>query len=250
MSLHMCAQKKNVLNRKIAPPIKDAIEFHLELPPYTRYTLSNGVEVYSIDMGDVDVMMVNWVFDAGNSYEGKKGVAAAVNTLLKNGTSGRSAFAINEHFEYYGAYLNRSTHHETADLTLHCLSRHVKELLPVVAELVADSVFPDEEVAIYKRNAQQRLQVNLKKSEFVAGRLIDVYLYGTQHPYGLFSNIEDYAALEREELLAFGKQFYRNGVCRIFVAGKLPADLIDQLETNFGKLPLRASGTTPPVFPI
>ncbi len=254
----MCAQKKNGLNRKIAPPIKDAVEFQLELPPYTRQVLSNGVEVYSIDMGNVDVMMINWVFDAGNWYEEKRGVAAAVNTLLKNGTSKRNAFAINEHFEYYGSYLTRSCHHETAELTMHCLSKHIRELLPVVAELVTDSIFPPEELSIYKKNAQQRLQVNLKKSEFVAGRLIDAYLYGPTHPYGKYSEGEDYQALEPEDTRGFYESFYRNGTCSIFAAGKLPDDLIRQLESFFGQgsfqapaaLSLPGEKSVKPAFPI
>jgi len=246
----MAVQQKNMLNRTIAPPIKDAIEFQLELPPYQKQVLSNGVEVYIIDMGTVDALMVSWIFDAGNSYETRNGIAPAVNALLKNGTSKRSAFAINEHFEYYGAYLNRACHHETAELTLHCLNKHVSELLPVVAELLTDSVYPQEELEIYSKNGQQRLQVNLKKSEFVANRLIDVYLYGAEHPYGKYSTLEDFQSLRREELLDFYRRHYQNGVCRIFVAGKVPAGLTDQLEKIFGGLPLRATGAAGPVYPI
>ena len=167
-----------MLDRTIAPPIKDAIEFHLELPPYQLHVLSNGVEVYAIDLGNVDALMVSWIFNAGNWYEDRNLIGAATNALLKNGTSTRNAFAINEHFEYYGAHLGRAAHHETAEITLHCLSKHVNELLPVVAELIMDSVYPQEELDIYKKNGQQKLQVSLKKSDFVAGRLIDAYLYG------------------------------------------------------------------------
>lgn len=229
-----------MLNRKIAPPIKDATAFHLELPPYQKYVLKNGVEVYAIDLGNVDALMVNWVFNAGNSHEERKGIAAAANALLKNGTSSRNAFNINEHFDYYGAHLGRACYHETADMTLHCLSKHVNELLPVVAELITDSVYPQEELDIYKKNGQQRLQVNLKKSEFVAGRLIDAYLYGPTHPYGKYSSLEDYQVLEREELKKYYDKYYRNGACRIFVAGKLPSTLLQQLELHFGGLPLHA----------
>jgi zinc protease len=246
----MSTLQKSILNRKTAPPIKDAIEFELTLPPYTKYTLSNGVEVYTIDMGKVDAMMISLIFDAGNSYETKTGVASAVNSLLKNGTSRRNAFAINEHFEYYGAYLNRACHHETAEITLHCLNKYFHELVPVVAELVADSVYPPGELAIFKKNARQRLQVNLKKSEFVAGRLIDSYLYGFDHPYGKYSVPEDFDALQQEDLAAFYQQHYRNGACRIIAAGKLPGDLIPQLEANFGSLTLHAPDGTRPSFPI
>jgi zinc protease len=240
------------LNRKVAPPVKDAREFELELPPYVRYTLSNGVEVYAIDLGKVDAMMVSWIFDAGNSYETGRGIAGAVNTLLKNGTRSRKAFDISEHFDYYGAYLNRACHHETAELTLHCLNQHFSELVPVVAELLTESVYPEEELAIYKKNAQQRLQVNLKKSDFVAGRLIDAYLFGEEHPYGKYNRAEDFQALRREDLLDFYRRHYQNGACRIIAAGKLPADLIPLLEKYIGVLPFGkpAAGAAVPQFPI
>jgi zinc protease len=245
-------KKSNKLNRTIAPPVKDAKEFELVLPPYTKYTLSNGLEVFAIDLGKVDAMMVSWIFDAGNSYETGNGVAAAANSLLKNGTSARKAFDISEHFDYYGAYLSKACHHENAELTLHCLSQHFPELAPVVAELLTDSVYPEDELAIFKKNSQQRLQVSLKKSDFVAGRLIDAYLYGEGHPYGKFGKAEDYEALKREDLLSFYRERYVNGGCRIIAAGKLPADLVELLERNFGRLTVGrpAIGAAVPQFPI
>jgi zinc protease len=115
--------------------------------------------------------------------------------------------------------------------------------LPVVAELVADSVLPQEELAIYKKNMQQRLQVNLLKNDFVAGRLIDAYLFGKQHPYGKYSSIEELEALQQEEIKNFYKQYYQQGRCMVFVAGKLPADIITQLDAHFGALPLHAYTT-------
>ncbi|PWT77123.1 MAG: insulinase family protein [Bacteroidetes bacterium] len=230
-----------MLNRKIAPKITDAVEFHLALPPYTKYTLKNGVEVYSIDLGTQETLMINWVFFAGNWYEEKNLVAAATNFLLKNGTSGKNAFQINEHFEYYGAFLNRSAQHETAEITLHCLSKHVHELLPVVSELITDSILPEGELEIFKKNMQQRLQVNLKKNDFVAARLIDSYLFGADHPYGRCSSLEDYENLQRDELLPFYRKYYQTGRCMIFVAGKIPDGLIPALETHFGSLALRSA---------
>ncbi|THU41815.1 insulinase family protein [Niastella caeni] len=228
-----------MLNRTIAPPIIDPVAFDLQLPACKKYTLSNGVEVFAVDMGTEDTMMVNWVFYAGNWFEKKKAIAAATNFLLKNGTSKRTAFEINEHFEYYGSYLNRACHNETAEITLHSLSKHINELLPVVAEMVQDAVFPQEELTIYQQNAQQRLKVNMQKCEFVASRLIDAYLFGENHPYGKYMNLEDYTAVQREDIVSFYNNYYKQGRCVIFVAGKLPKDIIETLEKNFGHLPLK-----------
>lgn len=226
-----------IADRKQSPAIVDAVNFTLNLKPYQHFKLDNGVDVYAVDAGAEQVMLTEWVFFAGNAQEEQNLVAATTNFLLRNGTSTKTAFQINEHFEYYGSYLNRACYNETATITLHSLTRHIQELLPVVREIITDSVLPDEELATYKQNMKQRLKVNLKKSDFVAGRLIDVYLYGEKHPYGKYSNAEDFDALQRELLADFYKKYYQQGKLIMFVAGKLPGNLQELLNTHFGDLP-------------
>ncbi len=228
-----------MINRKSAPEIIDAVNMKLQLKPYDHFTLDNQVPVYSIDAGAQEVLLIEWVFYAGNWYEEKNIVAATTNFMLKNGTKQKKAFAINEHFEFYGAYLNRSCYNETATITLHCLSKNLAEVLPVVAELMTESIFPEEELAIYKQNQKQRLEVNLKKCDFIANRLIDEYIYGFHHPYGKYTSTLDYDNLQRDELAAFYQRFYLEGKCLVFVAGKPPADLQQQLNTHFGHLPFQ-----------
>lgn len=229
--------RTDMLNRKIAPEIKDAIDFNLQLKPSEQFRLDNGVPVYAINAGAQEVTMIELVFYAGNWYEDQNIIAGTTNFLLKNGTSKRSAFEINEHFEYYGAYLNRNCYNETANITLHCLNKHLNPVLPVVAELLTDSVFPEEELAIYKQNQIQRLKVSLQKCDFVANRLIDEYLYGDDHPYGRYTTIPDFEATGREKVVQFYEEYYRNGKCIIFVAGNLSSDIFSQLNNVFGHLP-------------
>lgn len=227
---------EGILERKKSPPIVDAVNFHLQLKPCQKFTLKNGAEVYAIDAGAEEVMMIEFVFFAGNWLEEQNLVAATTNFLLRNGTTNKTAFQINEHFEYFGSYLNRSCFNETATVSLHCLTKHIKELLPVVRELLTDSIMPEEELSIYQQNMKQRLKVSLQKSDFVAGRLIDSYLYGKNHPYGKFTAAEDFDALKRESLLEFYKKFYLQGKLILFVAGKLPANLELMLNEQFGDL--------------
>jgi predicted Zn-dependent peptidase len=207
------------------------------------------VEVYAVNAGAEEVLSFEWIFYAGNWFEDKNLVAATSNFLLRNGTSSKTAFQINEHFEYYGSYLNRACYNETSSVTLHCLAKHSSELLPAVRELITDSVMPQDELDTYKQNMQQRLKVNLKKSDFVAGRLIDAYLYGENHPYGKYSRPEDFEALNRDELLQFYEKYYRRGKWILFVAGKLPSDFGSLLNRYFGDLPNRPVALEP-IIPL
>jgi predicted Zn-dependent peptidase len=116
------------------------------------------------------------------------------------------------------------------------LNKHIGELLPVVRELLTDSIMPEQELSIYQQNMKQRLKVNLKKSDFIAGRLIDAYLYGEQHPYGKYTKEEDFDKLNHQQLFDFYNKYYRQGKFIIFVAGKLPANLRQLLDEQFGDL--------------
>jgi predicted Zn-dependent peptidase len=175
-------------------------------------------------------------------------VAATVNFLLRNGTSTKTALQINESVDYYGAYLNRSCFNEQALMTLHCMSKHVDALLPVVRELVTDSVLPEDELQLYRQNMKQRLEVNLRKADFIAGRLIDTYLFGSDHPYGKYSSAAAFDALERSTLLPFYERHYRQAQPMLFVAGKIPKGLLGQLNRYFGDLP--GSALSCPVHPL
>lgn len=234
------------MNRKTAPPIKDAIEYKLALKPYEHYKLDNGIPVYSIEAGAQEVLQVELVFYAGNFFEEKKGIAAATNFLLKNGTTSRTALEINEAFEYYGAYCNRACYNETAVITLHSLTRHLNKLFPVLQDMLTNSIFPGKELDIYLQNSRQRLKVNLQKAEFIAGRLIDSYLFGGKHPYGVYTNLEDLDKLSIDEIKKFYEQYYLNGQVVIFVAGKVPAELPEMLNEYIGKLAIGKQGNSIP----
>lgn len=231
-------------DRKNAPAIVDAVNFNLHLKPYNKLMLKNGIEVYTIEAGAEEVMSIEWVFYAGNAMETQNLIAASTNFLLKNGTTRHTAFQINEHFDYYGSFLNRACYNETATLSLHTLTRYVTELLPMVRELLTDATLPEEELAIYKQNMKQRLRVNLQKSDFVANRLIDAYLFGEDHPYGKYTRLEDFDIVQQNQLVDFYKRYYQQGRMIMFVAGRLPANLEQLLNDNFGDLP---QGSVPAV---
>jgi zinc protease len=227
-----------MLNRTIPPSIKDAVDFDLHLKPYQHFSLDNGVPVYTINAGAQEVLKIELVFYAGNWFDIKKQVAAITSAMLKNGTSTKTAFQINEHFEYYGAHCNTACNNETAVVSLSTLNKHLPQLLPVVKEMITDAVFPYEELNIYKQNAKQRLAVNLQKPNFVANRLMDGYVYGSNHPYGMYSTPEDIDGVTAPLLKEFYKKYYQQGQCIIFASGQLPNNLQQQLNEVFGKLSL------------
>ena len=238
------------VDRIVAPIIKDAIDFDIQLKPYQKFALDNGVEVYAYEGGSQEVLLVDMVFDAGNTYEEKNWVAAATNFLLKNGTSTKSSFEITDAFEFYGAHLNRTCTNETATVTLHCLTKHFEEVIPLMGEIISQATFPEKEIAILKQNQIQRLLLNLKKGDFIANRLIDEYLFGFEHPYGKYSVEQDYKNINREDLVAFYDKYYKQGKCVIFIAGKFPSTMEALLNKHIGQLALNKKEIKEQIHPI
>ena len=223
-----------ILDRNIVPVIHDAVEFDYKLPPIHTETLANGLKCYWIDAGVQEIVQIDWVFPAGLWYEGKTTIAQATAALLKNGTSKKSAAAISDALEFYGAELKASASSEYATVSLFALTKHLPNLLPVIFELLTESVFPEQELEIYKQNAIQKLSVNLRNCDFVANRLIDEALYGYENPYGRFTRKEDIEAVSQQDLLIFYQARYNLAHAIMFAAGRVTPAVVQEVAKHFG----------------
>lgn len=234
-----------MLNRTVAPPIHDAVSFSFSLQPCNKVTSANGIPLYWLNAGTQDVVQIEWIFKAGLWQEPQTALAQAAAALLKNGSKNYSALQLNEALELYGASFHVSANNDYTVISLHALTRHLPALLPVLKEIITEAAFPEEELAIYKQNAQQRLILNLRKCDFVANRHIDAYLFGRQHPYGKYTEATDILALNREALRKFHSDYYRSANCIMLVAGRIDDSHIALIDDFFGKTAWGATGATP-----
>lgn len=237
-----------MLDRKVAPPIHDAVEFDYKLPPINTEQLDNGLPLYWLDAGVQDVVQIDWVFPAGLWYEHKPSIAQATAGLLKSGTTKYTSVQIHEALEFYGAQLKTSAGNDYAFVTLYSLTKHLPVLLPMVYEIITDSIFPEHEVDIHKQNAIQKLLVNLRKCEFVANQRIDALLFGEFHPYGRYSKKEKIEAVQREDLIKFYKAHYSLSHVKMFMAGRIGKQEVKYVNDIFGKAALQTTALYGEVF--
>jgi zinc protease len=222
------------LDRSIQPSILNASDFSFQLADIQLLQLQNGIPCYYFNAGAQEVVNIDFQFNAGSWNQPKPGVAAAVGALLKNGTSTKSALAINELIEFYGANVKCGAGNDFTSVTVSCLSKHLHRILPLIFEMITDSVFPQSELEIYQQNTIQRMKVSLQKSDFVANRKIDEYLFGYEHPYGFYNQIADIEALQVADLKQYLHQYFCFDNCKIFIAGKFDNSLLKDVEHLFG----------------
>lgn len=222
-----------MLDRTIAPKIIDPIDFNYELPMCNSTELDNGIPMYWYQGGSQDVIQIEWVLAAGLWHESKTGIAQTVAALLKNGTSDKNAYEINEAIESCGATLRVIANNDYVTITLQSITKHIPKLLPIVLSILTDAQFPLEELQVFQQNAIQRLKMNLKRSDFVANRTIDAMLYGKAHPYGKYTEAHDIQNITVADLQTFYKTFYQPNNCKIFIAGKFDAIILDTIIDTF-----------------
>lgn len=237
-------------DRTTAPVIHDAVEFDYKLPSINSVKLDNGLPLYWINAGVQDVAQIDWVFPAGLWYEKSPSVAHAAAGLLKSGTSKFSSAQISEALEFYGAQLKTAAGNDYATLTLYAMTRHLPDLLPMVFEIITDSIFPQAELDIHKRNAVQKLLVSLRQCEFVANQQIDALLFGEEHPYGRYSRKEKIEALMRDDLISFYKSCYNLANVKMFMGGKVGDKEVKLLNDLFGKVTVVPSQVLRSTFPL
>jgi zinc protease len=223
-----------MLDRKQTPHIYSPVEFQYKLQPLQTFHLNNGIPLYSIADNIEPVMQLEFVFPAGLWHEKQRGIAQATASLLKSGIARLASFQINEHFEQYGASVKAGAGTDWTSVSVSCLTKHLGKVLPLLRELLTDTLFPQSEIDIYIQNAKQRLSVQLKKGDFVANRKIDEFLFGFQHPYGKYMLEADYDAITKEALSHHLYTYFSSTHCQLFMAGTFGQSEIDLINSVFG----------------
>jgi len=219
------------LERTIAPEFK-AID-SIELIRPEQISLDNGCKIFCFNSADQDLIRIEWIFNNLRFDPAKPLLNVAVNTMLTEGTSKMSASQIADHIDFYGAFLQVDYGYDHSQVVLYTLNKHLASTLPVIEDLLSDSIFPESELVTFIRNQQQKLQVSLQKNDMVARRKFNKAIYGNTI-YGLGAEFDDYKTLHREDMLVHFKQMYQPSNCTILVAGKVDDSAINLLQESFG----------------
>lgn len=227
------ATKPHMPNRKRMPKIQEIK--NLVVPAPQLWYLSNGIPVYESNMGTQDILKLELVFFAGRPFERKRLASRSAAALIREGTTHHTSGDIAEMLDYYGGTLSLPISLDTSNVLLYSLTKYFDKLLPLVAEMLAEPTFPQDEIDAFIERNKQRLQVDMAKNDFVAYRRFTELLYTDQHPYGYNSYAETYNALTRQDIVTHFEENYTAGNCMIFLSGKTNQAVRDLMELHLSK---------------
>ena len=220
------------MNRTIAPEFKTIDNIKLIKPEQIK--LDNGCNIFSFNSGDQELIRIEWIFSNLHFDPAKPLLNVAVNTMLTEGTSKLSSSQIADQIDFYGAFLQVDYGYDHSQVVLYTLNKHLSSTLPVIKDVITDSIFPEKELETFIRNQQQKLQVSLQKNDVVARRTFNKAIYGNTI-YGLGAEFNDYKTLHQDDMIWHFKQMYQPSNCTILVAGKVDKKALDLLTASFGK---------------
>lgn len=221
-----------VLDRTQAPSVKTLDQFNIQKANSVQ--LSNGLQLHTIHSGDQPVIKIEWYFKAGSWYESKPLVAVATNKLLKEGTQKQSSHEFATQIDFYGSILSAGFNDDFGYVSLYCLTKHLKELLPLISEMIQEPKFDKKELEIFLHKRANKLKVNNSKNEYVAKNLLDKAIFGQDHPYGYYPTKTDYLNVTTDDCKVFHEKYYRLANCHVIASGLIPDDFTSLIEKHFG----------------
>ena len=207
------------LDRSVAPAIRQLEHFSILQPELHR--MKNGMPLYVLSAGNEDVIRFDLLVRSGQLDQSQPLQAVFTNRMLREGTVRMTSGEIAERLDYYGAWLDLSSSVNCGFVTLYTLTKHLDRTMEIVAGLVKESVFPEEQFRIICDINRQQFLVNNRRVDVLARKQLNRSLFGTSHPLGRYAELEDYERIQVEALKDFYHRHYHSGNCSMYVSGKV-----------------------------
>jgi predicted Zn-dependent peptidase len=198
------------------------------------WNLKNGVPVYLLEEGTQPVVKIDFVFRAGRPFEKHKLASQVCAGLLKEGTKTKTSKEIAEKIDYYGAGINIPYSFDYIQITLYSLQKHIHALLPLLAEIISQPAFSDNEFAQLVTRSCRKLEIDLAQNDVQAYRFATELFFGPDHPYGYNSSEALYKKITPDHVRSHYESLFGAGNMSIFVSGRPSSENLDLLNTIFG----------------
>ncbi|RQO34821.1 peptidase M16 [Herminiimonas sp. KBW02] len=202
------------------------------------WTLSNGARVLFVENHTIPMLDVSVDFDAGSRRDpaGKSGTAALTSAMLARGihaapTGNEAALneaQISDAFADTAAQRGGRLDDDRAGATLRTLVTERETAVSLLARVLAYPSFPEEILTRDKARTIAAIKESLTKPEAIAGKAFSKRLYGN-HPYGQQPDVASIAAITRDDLLAFHRQYYVANRAVVALIGDVTRAEADQI---------------------
>ena len=213
----------------------EPIEFKPPVPE--KRVLSNGMTLYLLEDHELPLFNINGLIKTGNIYDpaDKVGlVSICAGVMRTGGTVSREPDALNEELESMAASVEVGMSLEYGRVSLSALAEDMETGLEIFADVLRNPAFREDKLKLRKQQAIEGIRRRNDNPFPVALRNFSALLYGTDHPFGWYSEIEGIESITVDDLKAFHAKYFHPNNMMLAITGDFDTDtLVSQLEKVF-----------------
>lgn len=213
----------------------EPIQFKPPVPQ--KHVLSNGMVLYLLEDHELPVFDISGLVKTGTIYDpsDKIGLASIFSSVMRTGgTVSREPDALNEELESMAASVEIGMTPEYGSVSLSSLAEDIEKGLEIFSDILQNPAFREDKLELRKQQAIEAIRRRNDNPIQLAWRYFSSTLYGKDHPFGWYSEIEHVESITVEDLQAFHSKYYHPNNIMLAISGDFETDtLITQLENAF-----------------
>ena len=223
------------------------------LPRFTGTSLAPGLAVRAARWGSRPTVAAAVLFPGAGSTadpQGRDGAADVTGDTFLGGTRTKSARQLAEALDDLAAVAEVSAGSDSSVARLYVLEQDLDQGLALLAEILTEATFPEEEFEKSRRRQIATLQEQRSEPDFLARERLYDRLY-PGHPYGKVSPTEKgLETLTRDDVAGFARRrFALSGATLVLAGAADPDALLEAAERAFGDLSAGAPEPAPEIPP-
>lgn len=225
------------------PPLKPR---PLNIPAALETTLANGLQLAIVRDKRLPIVSFRIAFRGGDSNDppALPGLSDMMSHLLTEGTDNRSSLQIAQEVEKLGATLSVNSNSDFATVAASVLSVYVNEILELIADVILQPSFPQNEIDLARENTKQMLIQQRAQPNFLASERLAKVMFG-EHPYARISpTAESLDEMTRDIFTQFHRAVFAPNKAVMLIIGDIdPAEITSRIKSLFGSWPSVALST-------
>jgi zinc protease len=231
------AQDETSATPKETPP-PPAAPRSVTVPKPVERTLKNGLRVIVIEHHSTPLVAAQLTVKNGGEVDppSLSGVADMTASLLTKGTKTRTAPQIAQEIEALGGQLNSGAGWDASRASVNVLSSKTEQAMAILADIVRNPVFKDEEIERLRQQYIDGLSVGMNNPGTLAGWVASRVVFGDAaygHPVG--GTPESIARIKQSDITQLHSTYYRPDNAMLVIGGDISAsDAFKLAEKLFG----------------
>jgi len=202
-----------------------------------RSVLDNGMVLLTSEQRTLPMVSIEMLIHAGARYDAPKqdGLANLTAELITEGTKRRTALQISESLDFLGASLSARGGEDLASVSLTVLKKDLPAGLELLAEVLMNAVFPQEEIERQK----QAVIASIRAKQEQPGEIADMRFAAAIFPQTRYGRVVEgteasVRAIPQASLREFYRRYYRPNRSIMAIVGDIShEEMTDALNNAF-----------------